>query len=413
MGSTGVSNRKAKILFVTRDLFPPFRVDVKVLFGEELVSKGYIIDWLLQSGNNCKHSYQTCWSQCSAFVGPNDLGKSFFRKTLKYIYGILNDLKIFSLSSKNKYDVIQVKGKFIAALLAIIASKLNNTMFCYWLSYPFPEADLYKAKNRLVRYPFIYFLRGSVTKFLLYKLIMSKADHIFVQSEQMKKDVIGEGISADKITSVPMGIRFTNTPGHSNKPKKNRHNTKIVLYLGTLVKVRRMDFLIKAFQKVLFQVPSAKLYIIGDSDNPDDVQKLKNEAKRLSIGSQIVFWGFLPMQEAWEFVKDANVCVSPFYPTPILNSTSPTKLIEYMAFGRPVVANDHPEQSLVINESQGGLCVKYLEEEFAKAIVTLLNDNEKAEEMGHNAMRYVEKYRTYQKIAQSLDETYAGLLIKR
>ena len=45
-----------------------------------------------------------------------------------------------------------------------------------------------------------------------------------------------------------------------------------------------------------------------------------------------------------------------------------------MALGKAVVANDHPEQRRVIEESGAGICVPYAEQPFAAAIVRLLED---------------------------------------
>jgi glycosyltransferase involved in cell wall biosynthesis len=116
--------------------------------------------------------------------------------------------------------------------------------------------------------------------------------------------------------------------------------------------------------------------------------------------------GFLPMTEAWGYVRAAEVCVSPFYPTFVLNSTSPTKLIEYMAMGKAVVANDHPEQKQVLRDSAGGLCVPYREKAFADAIVELIRNPQKAAEMGQNGRKYVEQHRTYHTIAGMVDHHF-------
>lgn len=262
-------------------------------------------------------------------------------------------------------------------------------------------------KEGAARYPLYYFLRGIIRKFLLYRVIMSQADHIFVQSEQMKKDVASKGIPKGKLTSVPMGIsleaiRYQPTEIEVLTSK----DEKVVLYLGTLAKVRRIDFLIRVFDKVLYQVPNVKLYLVGDGNNPSDEQILKDEAVRLGVEETVIFTGFLPRDEAWRYVCKANVCVSPFHPTPILNVASPTKLIEYLAMGKPVVANDHPEQRLVISESGGGICVPYEENAFADAIVELLGNPQRAIEMGNKGRRYVEKYRTYKTIADVVEGVY-------
>ncbi|MFM9709876.1 glycosyltransferase, partial [Streptomyces galilaeus] len=77
-------------------------------------------------------------------------------------------------------------------------------------------------------------------------------------------------------------------------------------------------------------------------DDPRDEQLLREETARLGLDGAVVLVGQKTHEEAMRYVREADVCVSPFFPTPILNSTSPTKLVEYMALGRPVVGNDHP-----------------------------------------------------------------------
>lgn len=400
-----------RFLFVSRDKFPPFRVDVSVLFGQEIAGRGHSIDWLLQSGDRCDASYQTIWSGCRVWVGATDLGISGFRRLRKHIYSILHDFKMFSLVRRHKYDFIQVRDKFISALLAIIASKASKTKFLYWLSYPIPEADFYAVKMHIARYPFFYFFRGIFTRFLLYRVILPRADHIFVQSEQMKEDISAMGISEEKMTPVPMGVSLEEISNRLTEIGSQVHaNGRAVLYLGTLNKVRKMDFLIKVFHKVRHQLPNAKLYIVGGADDPSDEQILKDEAKRLGISHAIIFTGYLPMKEAWRYVSEADVCVSPFYPTPILNSTSPTKLIEYMALGKAVVANNHPEQSLIISESGAGICVPWEENAFSDAIVKLLSQPAIAEEMGQKGRRYVEEYRSYTAIADALENEYFRII---
>jgi len=80
-----------------------------------------------------------------------------------------------------------------------------------------------------------------------------------------------------------------------------------------------------------------------------------------------------------------------------------------MAFGKPVVANDHPDQRKVIEDSGAGYCVAWDEDQFADAILKIINDPEGAEAMGQRGKRYVEKHRSYESIADALDVTYRNL----
>ncbi len=83
-----------------------------------------------------------------------------------------------------------------------------------------------------------------------------------------------------------------------------------------------------------------------------------------------------------------------------------------MAFGKPVVANDHPDQLQVIESSRSGYCVSWNEQAFADAIVRVLNNAEEAHEMGERGRAYVENHRAYHAIAEKLDDVYRDLCKK-
>ena len=400
-------DNKLRFLIISSDKYPPHRVDVSILFGREMLSRGHTIDWILQSSDACEASYKTTWSGCQVYVGRTDNGSSRSARLKKHLYSILHDLKLFSCVHQHHYDVIQVKDKFISAVLAIVAAKIYKTRFVYWLSFPFPEESLYKVKDGTARYPLFYLIRGSCQKFLLYRVIMPLASFVFVQSEQMKRDIEEMGVNKAKIAAVPMGVSFPILVKKENDIKFDfMADKKTIVYIGTLARVRRIDFLVRVLARVLNSLPNVVLILVGDGEEQADRDVLTDEAARLGIIDAVIITGYLPRNEALKYVAKADVCVSPFYPTPILNSTSPTKIVEYMAMGKPVVANDHPEQRLIINQSKGGLCVPYNEADFADAVVELLSDHRRSVEMGMYGKHYVEVNRSYDKIAQMVESYY-------
>jgi glycosyltransferase involved in cell wall biosynthesis len=396
-----------RLLVVASDTYPPERVDVRVLFGQELANRGYHIDWILQSGTPCKKPYSIDWGKGRVWVGATNLGHSIASRLHKHILGIRHDLNLFRLLRSGEYNVVEVKDKFVSGLFAALAAKRYHARFIYWLSWPFPEEYLMRARDGTARYPFLYLVRGAVFKFLLYRVLLPAADHVFVQSEQMLRDIAAEGIPTAKMTAVPMGVdadKFSVAGDIGGADRVIPAGGRSVLYLGTLVKVRRLDFLVRVFARVKEALPDATLYLVGRGDDPSDERLLRQEAERLCITDSVVLVGHLPQSEALRYVREADVCVSPFYPTPILNSTSPTKLVEYMAMGKPVVANDHPEQRLVIDQSHGGYCVPYDEAAFAAAIIRLLESPEVAQQMGQRGRAYVLQHRSYPRIADIVEQ---------
>lgn len=398
-------------LFSTADRYPPFRVDVTVLFGNEIAGRGHKIDWVMQSEESCYKSYLTEWSGGRVWVGKTDRGETRIQRLRKHIFSIINSLNMFKLAYRNNYDFIQVKDQFIAGVLGLFVARLNDIPFYFWLSYPYPEAALYEARQGTARYRYFYVARGVVFKFLLYKIILPGSDHVFVQSDQMKKDISACRINAEKITPVPMGVDGRTISAAIDKIQElpDLEGDSIV-YVGTLIRVRKIDFLVRVLDLVRNERPEARLYLVGWGEDSEDIEVIEQQAQALGLRDMVHITGFLSQSEAFGYVLGATVCVSPFYPTPILNSTSPTKIVEYMALGKPVVANDHPEQKVVIEESGGGICVPYNECAFSEAILTILGDTEKAEQMGTKGRNYVFQKRSYQKIADMVEAQYINLV---
>ena len=108
--------------------------------------------------------------------------------------------------------------------------------------------------------------------------------------------------------------------------------------------------------------------------------------------------------------KDESEAHSPFYPTPVLLSTSPTKLIEYMAMAKCIVANEHPEQGEVVEASGVGRCIPWSEQAFAEEVCRLLNDPECARVMAAKGPKWVQANRTYDVIADFVESKYQELL---
>ena len=210
---SSITKTKLKILFISSDKYPPFRVDVSVLFGKEIVGRGHIIDWLFfnlinltvvhieLNGRVCGYG----WSHT-----PPEINERTFNRTI--FYSIFHDFKMFRILKTPGYHFILVKDKFISGLMAIAASRLYGIKFIYWLSFPFPEDYLLQVQEGVARFPLLYWIRGNIFGFLLYRILLPFSDHAFVQTEEMRKNIAQKGIPKEKMTAVPMAVSIKDTP---------------------------------------------------------------------------------------------------------------------------------------------------------------------------------------------------------
>jgi glycosyltransferase involved in cell wall biosynthesis len=381
------------------------RVDVSDLFAKRLAQKGFEIDWLMHDPEPGSAWQDTTWRGARALVVGRSRHGGLVGRIGNKLRDLSADLRTFWLVLRGDYDLVQVRDKFLVGVIALLAARIRGTKFTYWASYPFAECRIVDAQEGRSRMSFLSVAGGKLAGWLLYKIILPHSDWIFVQSQQMLEDFHKQGVSRQSMTPVPMGI---NEYLLEHPPCPVTPHT--VLYLGTLNLVRRLDTLVDALAIIRQRFPDARLIFVGEGDVPEDRQRLEQAIKKHKLADAVEITGWLPAAEAHERVCRAAVCVSPFYPIPILLSTSPTKLIEYMALQRPVVANEHPEQSVIIAESGAGICVPWSAEQFAQAIVTLFADPEEAEAMGRKGREYVRARRIYSQIAEDVAKEYFRLV---
>lgn len=392
-----------QIYYSIVDPFPPFRSDLVELFAVELREYGLDVTWYMSRSDGAVGSPDPFLGQ-TVHVPSGPLHPKIVRQIGYWLTDIFLILGLILKPPR----AFQFRDKLISTLVGLMVSKALKVPLFYWSSYPFPEHNKVVAIAKGGFLGYLGQIKAAIRFWLLYRVICRHADHVFVQSQRMKDDMHGYGIPYAKMTPVPMGISARMASWVASHPVPVVPHR--IVYLGTLASVRRLEMLLDAFSAVRKRFPLVELIFVGDGDHPAEREGLEQHANALGLLEGVRFTGFVPMEEAWKLAASAAVCVSPFYPTQVLASASPTKLVEYLALGRPVVCNDHPEQSQIIAESGAGLCVPWSAEAFAGAIGELLENPAEAERLAARGPAWVAEHRTYPIIAKAVWEKYCELI---
>ena len=84
----------------------------------------------------------------------------------------------------------------------------------------------------------------------------------------------------------------------------------------------------------------------GGPDQP----RMKAMAEEMGLGPAVHFTGEFQTDELWDYLSTADLCVDPDPFTEWSNMSTMNKMIEYMAFGRPIVAFDLLEHRRTPNQ---------------------------------------------------------------
>ena len=402
--------RPIRLLYWTREEFPTFRVDIDVLFGRELLGRGHAIDFVMQASSPSVVPGAHHWHGRTVFVGPTATG-CLFSRFAKHWLAFWHDLRSLRRARAADYDAIQFRDKFLIAAIGLIIARARGLRYFYWLSFPYPEADRLHARSGETRFPMLANLRGIVAAWLLYRWILPRCDHAFVQSARMKRDITTHGIAPNRLTPVPMGIDLDDVPAAGHIETTESDGVIVLGYLGALDADRHIDILIDMLADLRHDRTPVRLLLVGDAHERTDREVLQQRAQSLGVSQSLEITGSLPRREALQRMRAVQIALSPMFPTPMFLAASPTKLVEYLALGLPVVANEHPEQRAVLRASGAGVCAPWGARYFARSVRWLLRRGpaERAA-MGARGRSWVEEHRTYPRIADDLEHKYLELL---
>ncbi len=400
---------EVRVMYLTRDAYPTFRVDIDVLFGKYLSRLG--LSTTIVARQEGDKSPGTCSDMPTILHSTG--GKGRYLKSLSTLFADLGAV----FQHAGGFDVVQVRNKIFTAAVVMWIARYRGAKFSYWMSYPYPEDDILRVSEQglslgLVRAALTW-LRGHLSRILLYRFVIPASDHVFLQSDQMLKDVAAKTrLDPSRVTVVPMGIDLEEVERRVSCAVPDVDG-RMIAYLGAMERARRLDFVFEALAHVLSVSPDVYLVLIGDCIEESDWRWLESKASSLGVRERVIKTGWLQRDAAWSYLEKADLGLCALPDRFVFNSMSPTKAVEMLALSLPVVVTEHPDQGALVRESGGGLVTPYDPEAFGEAILKLLNDPSERAAMAKIGNRYVAETRSYEKIARGLYRVYSDIAAKR
>ena len=222
------------------------------------------------------------------------------------------------------------------------------------------------------------------------------ADKIFVVSEVERRNLVRAGVDAGKIIVNPNGVDtdlFRPGRGGDRVRRALGVEGKIVAgFIGTFGPWHGAPVLAEA-ATMTSKAAGCHFLFIGDGN-----QRILTESiiERGGASARTTFTGRIPHAEAPDYLDACDILVSPHVESVDGSEFfgSPTKLFEYMAAARPIVASRLGQIADIITDGENGLLVEPGDANaLALAIERLAADESLRERLGAGARRAViERY---------------------
>jgi glycosyltransferase involved in cell wall biosynthesis len=359
---------------------------------------------------------------------------------------LMTTIKIPNLDPEINYHVIKLEQQFknfdnvlLLASTDLVfketLSKFSNTSFSFvyqrYSTYNYSGALIAKKLNIPLIIEYNYPANWTSTnweKGLKYKCLaeniellnVNRADVVVVVSKPLRNILVSKGVNSEKILVNPNGVDpdiYSPSSDNSKIRKKlNLQNKTVIGFIGTFGRWHGAEVLAKAYGLLLETYPdyrkTTQLLMIGDGVT---LPQVKNEIEHFNSTENVTLTGIIPQEEGPEYLSACDILASPHIPnsdgTPFFGS--PTKLFEYMAMGKGIVASDLDQIGEVLQHNHTAwLTQPGNAESLMNGIKVLLDDPSKAQRLGQAARHEViDKYTWKEhtrKIIEKLKERCSG-----
>lgn len=265
------------------------------------------------------------------------------------------------------------------------------------------SADLYMAKSDGAP-------NSLILKTLVWFEMMSckVADLIITTNGSYRRlNIERHGISPEKVKIVRNGANLRRLKIVDPDPRLKQAGKKILGFVGSMGKQDGVEYLLYAVEHLYKKLNRDDFYciIVGDGGEFENLVALTHA---LGLETLVTFTGVQDGFELNQSYSTMDICIDPDPYNPFNNHSTMVKMMEYMAFHKPIVAFDLHEHRVTADQAAiyvpGNDFIK-----MAEVIEQLMDDPELCRKMGEYGRNRIDNALTWAHSQKKLVEAYQYL----
>jgi glycosyltransferase involved in cell wall biosynthesis len=220
--------------------------------------------------------------------------------------------------------------------------------------------------------------------------LYDRAARIVALTRGIRDDICARGWPASKIEVVTCGVDFDllypdAEAGQMIRSRQGWRNSKVVLYFGAIGEANNIDVILRAAARLLGH-DRIVFALVGDGIRRLDVERACHDRGLRNVA----ILPAVPKSMARAYLNAADLCVVTLKNLPLFEGALPTKLIDYLACGRPVLCGVRGEAAELVLEAAAGIVFDPDDDEaLSHGVVELVEDPQRCADLGSNGCRWV------------------------
>lgn len=250
-------------------------------------------------------------------------------------------------------------------------------------------------------------------------LLLQRADLVLVVSKALREDVISRGVDPARVLLSPNAVdpdRFhPGCDGAKIRARLGLGDRRTAMLLSSFGPWHGAEIAVEAYADVLEASPQlvsrTALVLAGDGQRRADCRAIA--ARRgLVEGQTIHFPGMIPAEEAPSMLAAGDVLLSPTTENPDGSEFfgSPTKIFEYMAMGKPIIASDLAQIGEVLRHRETALLVTPGDRDDLRRAMEDLFEGPGGASLGENARAAAVRFHSWESRVAVIASRLEGLV---
>ena len=221
--------------------------------------------------------------------------------------------------------------------------------------------------------------------------LYKRCDHLVVVTPAFKQDIINKyGIDPNKISIVENGVETdTFSPAVDRDKIRNALGLEqkfVVSYIGTLGLAHGLYTVVEAAETLQDRYADVLFLLVGEGADKDALMKTVS-GKGLQ---NVRFLPQQPRQQVPDLIRASDACLVLLKKAAVFKTVIPTKMLEFLSCGKPVILGVDGQAREVLEDAQGGIPIEpESPEDLAKAVTSLYHDRDLPGALGQNGRRYI------------------------
>jgi glycosyltransferase involved in cell wall biosynthesis len=173
------------------------------------------------------------------------------------------------------------------------------------------------------------------------------------------------------------------------RPRTRNDDKFIIIFPGGLQWHQGVDIALRAFRKILPQIPNAEFHIYGDGAMKGG---LINLAKTLELEGKVTFFDPVPMKQVAEVMANADLGVVPKRADSFGNQAYSTKIMEFMSVNVPVICSSTEIDRYYFNDQVVRFFPSGDDDALAAAMLEVIRNPEARRRLSENGATFASQH---------------------